>query len=367
MASMNSYEFKPDWAVQPGSILSEILEVQGISQAEFARRCGRSAKLISEIINGNASIEPITAIQFEKVLGIPANTWTGLDADYHIHIEKEKEKLELEKEISWAKKFPINDLVNLGIMSKSSSDSDLVSNLLSFFGVASISAFENRFKQAPIYCRESNKKQSSQESIFTWLRIGEVKTSKIVVRESFNKDIFYNNLQEIRFLTRENPDIFLPRMKELCLDAGVIVEIIKPFSGNKLFGIARWRDNGIPMIQMTLRQRFSDIFWFSFFHEAGHILLHPKKNIFIDEEGSCGQSDFEEQADKFAENFLILPDAWKAFINIGAFNENSIRRFADNIGIHPGIVLGRLQKFRFLTYKTRLNTILKERFVFKSI
>ena len=63
-------------------MLEERLEAQGVSQAEFARRCGRSAKLISEIIAGKAPIEPETAVQFERVLGVDANIWLGIEKDY---------------------------------------------------------------------------------------------------------------------------------------------------------------------------------------------------------------------------------------------------------------------------------------------
>ena len=71
-------QYKPDYAVPPGWVLEERLEVQGISHAEFARRCGRSPKLISEIIAGKASLEPETALQFEKVLGVDAGIWLGI-------------------------------------------------------------------------------------------------------------------------------------------------------------------------------------------------------------------------------------------------------------------------------------------------
>ena len=75
-------QFNPDYAVPPGWILEERLEVQGISHAEFARRCGRSPKLISEIISGKAPLEPETALQFEKVLGVDASIWLGIETDY---------------------------------------------------------------------------------------------------------------------------------------------------------------------------------------------------------------------------------------------------------------------------------------------
>ena len=98
------YKFNPDYTVAPGSVLKERLEVQGMSQAEFARRCGRSAKLVSEIIAGKARIEPQTALQFEKVLGVDASIWIGLDSIYQI---TEHERLKKRKQLQiWSGRKP---------------------------------------------------------------------------------------------------------------------------------------------------------------------------------------------------------------------------------------------------------------------
>ena len=90
MAAINQY--RPDYAVPPGWVLEERLEVQGISQAEFARLCGCSAKLISEIVSGKAPLEPETARQFEKVLGVDASIWLGIEDAYKTHRSQETER-----------------------------------------------------------------------------------------------------------------------------------------------------------------------------------------------------------------------------------------------------------------------------------
>ena len=81
--------YRPDYAVQPGWILEEELEARNIPQAELARRCGRSAKLISEIIAGKAPIEPTTAIQFQRVLGVDASVWLGIESNYRRHLAQQ--------------------------------------------------------------------------------------------------------------------------------------------------------------------------------------------------------------------------------------------------------------------------------------
>lgn len=84
-------QYRPDYAVPPGSILKEHLEARGISRAEFARRCGRSAKLISEIIAGKAPVTPETAREFEKVSGVDADIWIGIEKDYQLYRARESE------------------------------------------------------------------------------------------------------------------------------------------------------------------------------------------------------------------------------------------------------------------------------------
>ncbi len=83
MASSTS-QFRPDYAVPPGWVLQEHLEVKGISHAEFARRCGLPQQLISEIIAGRAAVNAQTAQLFEKELGLAAHIWLGIERKYRL-------------------------------------------------------------------------------------------------------------------------------------------------------------------------------------------------------------------------------------------------------------------------------------------
>src|SRR5450755_1494158 len=113
--------FKPDYAVHPGMLLEQELEHGGLSQAEFARRIARSAKLVSEIISGKNPIEPETAIQFERVLGIGAGVWLRMEADYRLHQARAIEKEKLAASELWLSEFPVKDLVGWNLVRKSGS------------------------------------------------------------------------------------------------------------------------------------------------------------------------------------------------------------------------------------------------------
>ncbi len=103
------------------------------------------------------------------------------------------------------------------------------------------------------------------------------------------------------------------------------------------------------------RNKTNDQFWFSFFHEAAHLLFHAKKILFIDTEGQLDGED-EKKADHFASNILIPSESAKQLSKISV-NEISIKRLASEAGVAPGIIVGRMQKEKLLRWKTPLNKL----------
>jgi HTH-type transcriptional regulator/antitoxin HigA len=97
------------------------------------------------------------------------------------------------------------------------------------------------------------------------------------------------------------------------------------------------------LIQLSLYGKQNDRLWFTFFHEAAHILLHDKKDIFLDEcnDGEKLKSEQEEEADAWARDFLIPPEYSDGLKPLKS--KDAVQAFAQQLGIHPGIVVGRLQ------------------------
>jgi addiction module HigA family antidote len=79
MAEIKGSSFQPNYAVPPGETLRETLEFLGMTQAQLADRTGRPKKTINEIISGKAAITAETALQLERVLGVPASFWSNLE------------------------------------------------------------------------------------------------------------------------------------------------------------------------------------------------------------------------------------------------------------------------------------------------
>lgn len=362
MANMNN-TYQPDYAVPPGWLVQEILEERGWSMRDLASYCDRSPKLISEIIAGKAPIGADTAIQFEKVLKVDARVWVNMEAQYRLALAREEEAEELEEYIEWAKRFPIRELIKFGVLKDNLKDVDLVKEIIEFFGLAGFKAWEKKYcsDNAAVAFRHSPSFKSSPEALSAWLRIGEIAAEEKLCPE-YNEADFKKVLREIKGLSLLGPEKFCPMMKEMCASAGVIFLLVPPLPGVRLSGIARWLSPGKAVIQQTLRHKTNDHFWFTFFHEAAHILLHSKKDVFIDVEGQNIDKE-EAEANEWSANFLIAKNELAVFAKGSNFTMSAVKSFARQQGIAPGIVVGQLQKCGIIPWNS-LNS-LKERYEWK--
>ena len=335
------YPYEPDYAVSPGEILEERLEVWGMSQAEFARRCGRSPKLISQIIAGVAPLEPETALQFEKVSGLDARIWLGLESGYRLHLERGAEQQRLAEAAEWAKGFPCTELMKRGYLQRTAARENAAADLLSFFGVASVAAWQNRQAALQVAYRHSPAFSSDAAALATWLRLGEL-AAEAVDCADYSEAKFKQALRRIRNLTANSSPVSLEEARQLCQEAGVVLAIIKPLPKTALSGVARWLTPRKALIQLSARPLSDDHLWFSFFHEAAHILIHGKRGIFVHDKPDKA-TDADREADAWAGDFLVARDDWDGFVGKAAFNRDNIRRFAREQRIASGIIVGRLQ------------------------
>ncbi len=352
------YPFVPDYAVAPGETLSETLESLGMKQRDLALRTGMSTKTINEIVKGKAPITPDTSVLLERVTGVPSRMWNNLEANYREQLAKIADRQRLEEDLDWLKSIPTNELIKQGVVEKQPDKISLLHAILSFFGVASSESWHDLWMQPEASFRKSAAFEAQPEAVATWLRLGELKAHGVET-EPYDKDEFRAALDEIRDLTTENPEVFGPEMKELSASAGVAVVFVPEVKNCPISGVARWLTAEKALIQLSLRHKSDDHFWFSFFHEAGHILNDAKKEVFIDDGNE--EEGREEQANRFAANFLIPPS--EAFQLPNLKSKAAVQRFAESIGIAPGIVVGRLQKDGVIPYKN-LNG-LRQRFEWK--
>jgi addiction module HigA family antidote len=338
-------QFIPDYAVAPGETLLETLEAIGMSQAELAERTGRPKKTINEIIKGKAAITAETALQFESVLDIPAGFWNNLERNYQETLARINERKSLQKQLEWLKKIPLKVLIKMGWIKEHSDKVQQLKAALNFFGIASPGQFEKSCSFGVSY-RKSQVYKSDFCAVAAWLRIGELQAQKIVCGP-FDATKFMTALKDIRALTLKTPEIFQKQIVRDCSEAGVAVVFVPELPGIRTSGATRWINTNKALIQLSLRYKCDDQLWFSFFHEAGHILLHGKKECFIEDDI---QDAKEKEADKFAADMLIPAGEYKKFIQSGNIGKDAIRKFASEIGIASGIVVGRLQHDKEISF-----------------
>ncbi len=355
--------YRPETITPPGETIADLLDERCMTQTELAQRMGRPVKTINEIVNGKAAIRPETALQLERVFGVPADYWLNHEAQYRASLMRQDEEAHFERWYDWLDRMPIRELKRMGILpnvrNQGRNKNLLVRKLLDFFSVATPDEWYTMYGNLQIAYRQSMPEQSDLFARAAWLRLGELEAERCYAAP-YNEPRFRAALQEIRGLTILPPEEIEPRLRALCAEAGVLLALAPAIPRARVSGAARWINNR-PVIQLSLLGKFNDRFWFTFYHEAGHILKHSRKVVFMDE-GEDGEiSDMEAEADRFATETLIPPGFEDELPNLKS--KVAVQRFAQKIGVHPGIVVGRLQHDRIIE-QSWMND-LKDRFAWR--
>ena len=345
-----SAPFAPDWVSPPGETILDLIEERGWTQAELAKRLGYTEKHISQLINGKVPLTDDAALRLERVLGSSASFWLAREAKYREHSARLEAGRMYENSVQWLDELPIKELITNRAIPKIRNDvknrPSLVEACLRFFGVASPEEWRNYYGGMQVAFRRSRTEQSDIGAISAWLRLGELQAEKLD-GPKYDKTRFESVLKIIRGLTCESPEVFEPQLQKLLSEAGVVFVLVPSIPRAHVSGVARWLSPTRPMIQLSLYGKTNDKFWFTFFHEAAHILLHAstkeeKKSVFLDDPNmNHADNPQEHEANQWAGDWLIPPRYADSLASLRS--KTLVKTFAKQIGIHPGIVVGRLQ------------------------
>lgn len=361
--------FAPDWVSPPGDTILDLLEERDWTQQQLADRLGYSLKHVNQLIKGKVPLTDEAAARLQNVLGASVGFWLSREAQYRERLAVLDAAERQAAMVPWLERFPVKDMMDLDVLPKqvvnAKSKPRLVGELLSFFGVASPDQWASQYERMELAFRRSREDQADVGAITAWLRMGERQAEKLD-GPAYDEKRFFEALKEIRGLTCLGPHEFEPRMRRLLHEAGVAFVMVPALPRTHVSGVARWLNAHRPMIQLSLYGKQNDRFWFSFFHEAAHILLHSKqkKAVFLDDpSGAASTSEEEKEANAWARNALIAPgDA--ARLAALPKTKAAVVEFAGTVGVHPGIVVGRMQHDGLLDVRW-LNQ-LKVSFTFKS-
>jgi len=344
--------FTPDAVTPPGDTLREMIEHTGMTQVELADRTGLDKKTINLIVQGKAPVTQETALAFEKVFGLPARFWMALETQYAEQQARSLQRRSQPRCLAWARRFPYTQMCKWSWVPPTQSDEEKCQHLLSFFGVAAPENFASIYGNLSLSYRKSPRVKEKTELLAAWLRAGELEAQKLEAAQEFDEQLFSANLHKIRALTTlQEPNEIVSQIRSLCSEAGVAFVMIPELPGLGISGIMRWL-NKRPVIQQCLRFRTNDQFWFTFFHEARHVVQKCKKAIFVDGEGIDEElKDCERDANEFAGEFLIPSASYEKFCDANDEpTTQDIRAFAREIGVHPAIITGRLQRDKILSW-----------------
>jgi len=333
------HPYEPDYAVAPGEIILETIEALGMTQRELAIRTGLSAKTINLVIHGQEPVTYETAIKLERATGTVASLWSNLEKNYREQRARLEDRNRLTSKVSWLDTIPVKELMARHAIAHARDKAALLEAVLSFFGVSSVEAWKELWLAPQVAARRSPCFESEPGATATWLRLGELQVQNVECKP-YDKAEFQDALNHVRRLTKEESGEFVPEMKRLCAETGVAIAFVREIEGAPWHGASWWLTADKAVIELSLRYKWEDQFWFSFFHEAGHILNDSKKGVFINA-GKDGDP-FEDRANQFAADFLIPPERAKYIRLLRSYTQ--VASFASELGISPSIVIGRFQR-----------------------
>ena len=339
-----------DLIIHPGETLAEVMNERGLSQSELAARAGFSPAYVSNVISGKKDISAKFAQALEYVLSIPKSFWLNLQANYDAELldynEKDSvtdEEKDARNHLSGVVKF----FCDQGKMKKYRDRNQSILELRKILQVSNLCNLKN-------IVPEGNFRISSSASVDpyvlgAWLRLCQMASENQKVSTKFdeeNIDVIINGLKNIMRSQKNNTVHYI---QALLSKNGISFSVLHNFRGAPVHGYISEKKDGTYHMVLTIRGSYADIFWFSLFHELGHIVNHDVRNQrdYID----WGENqEAESAADQFASDHLLKPEDYRNFVNAGKFNIAAICDFAESQNVEPYIVIGRLQKEKKIRY-----------------
>ncbi len=338
--------YTPDLVFPPGDTLRDLLNAREMQQAELATRIAMSEKAVSHLMNGKMALTHDTALKLERVLGVDATFWTNLENNYREFLTRQKENEEFEKEVSFLKNFPLKELRKLGVISQGKNKVAALKELFSFLGVANSDAWQRQYGTTSAQFRRTSGADDNIYATSVLLRWATAKSTSLEL-PPFDPEAFRTALGKIRESGRVGEADYLQDLPKILAEVGVSIVIAPSLPKSKVSGAVQWNQKR-PFILLTTRHKVADVTWFTFFHEAAHVLLHEGQ-AFVD-------TEFEEviqqeiEANAWAATQIIPDSKWAEFVAASAFTPSNIVNFAQTMALHPGMVLGRLQREKHVAY-----------------
>jgi HTH-type transcriptional regulator / antitoxin HigA len=362
---MPDSSFQPDWFSKPGDTLLTLMEQRELTSEALAKklRCERS--VVQGLLSGAVPVDDKLAGGLSKHVGGTPAFWRTRQTKYLEALARAANAVPKERGLEWINQFPHKDIASYGWITSPAKRDELIKAYLAYFGVNTPDEWSSRYESSmrETAFRTSPTFTSKVGAISAWLRRGEIEATAIACA-SWQPNRLRNVVEQMRTLTKaKSPLYFLPRLRKLCAEAGVAVVFVRAPTGCRASGATKFITRDKAMVILSFRYLSDDHFWFTFFHEIGHLLLHKSSMTFVDgEPGISG--DLEIEANEFAADSLIPPSRRDELMDLPASKEQIIR-FAYSVGVSAGVVVGQMQHRDVINPK-QMN-FLKRRFNWQQI
>lgn len=363
----NNLEYKDLMAFHPGYYVEEIIDDMEITQEEFAIRLGTTPKTISKLLAGEINLSNDLAIKLSNMLGTSIDVWLNLQKEYEKKKAEIKNKQDIDNQIEIVSMIDYQYFTSLGVVAAARRAEDKVINLRSYLMISDLNILREKDFLVNYRSAITNVTEKNIINSRVWLQTAINMGRKEDIRPFDAKKLkFY--IPEIRSMTVESPNVFLPRLKEIFEDCGVTFVLLPYLKNSGITGAVKWINPNKVILALNDRRNFADGFWFSMFHEIKHVLQQKIKTTFISQENrnmniESLNENLEKEADDFAKTILIPQDEYDAFISRKNFSDNAICSFSRKINIQPGITLGRLQHDGYVALNRGTNLKIKYKII----
>ena len=343
----------------PGKILALMLKSVNMSQKELAIRTGMTEKHISTIINGSRDI----SLDFSKKLEYVFNNvgdgyFYNLQLKYDESKQKQEEEngiTENEKNILKQLKEPIDYIIDRGqdFINTTMTDVEKIIGLRKFLKVSNLELIPLASNQTAF--RKNKNTTVNQYVLSMWIQICEYYTSKIECNSNLNIELLKTKLMDIRNLMNKNINEARKMLRSILLDCGIIFDIVQNFKGAPVQGFIKNESNNKILMCITIRGKRADSFWFTVFHEIGHIVNGDVEGVKVDTYTDINEKEI--RANEFASNLVMNKNEYQLFVNEGDYTLNSIKRFSKQQNIPYYMTIGRMQKDGIIEYNQYYNEI----------
>ncbi len=347
--SVNELVEKPDWVSPPGHTIISLMEQNELTVEDFAERIGRTKSTTQKLLDGQHVIDVELARRLSDVFGASENFWIAREHDYRANIEAPVH-VSVSSFEDLIHTLPLADMKKFGWIDNVMSREDKIAESMEFFGVSTIAQWQGRYENAfrGAAYRRATAYATCEIATTAWLRQGEIETQADNVAE-WSPEQLRLELDGFRRLTwYKSPSLFLPKLKEGLARAGVKFAIVRAPKGCSASGAVRILADDTPHIQLSFRYLSDDQFWFSLFHEIGHLLLHFDKMPIL-ENTEPNEEEYEDEANQFASQVIVPMMHQEELLGLAA-SKLRIIGFAKKVGIAPGLIVGQLQHARVIRF-----------------